>query len=169
MSFNKIPALSLVAMLALAVPAQAQEAVVKAADVEALFTSPDPALHRNKQAAYHIMKDLLEAGHWDEADKWLTARYLQHNPNVASGRDTVVRFFKSIGAVARPIPERLGAPVVSVTAEGDMVVVATVQTLPDPRAPGKTYTTTWYDSWRMVDGKADEHWDSSPVFVPPAK
>lgn len=156
-------------LLALPQSATAQEAVVKAADVEALFTSPDPVLNRNKQAAYHIMKDLLEAGHWDEADKWLTEKYIQHNPNVASGRDTVVRFFKSIGAVAKPVPEKLGAPVVSVTAEGDMVVVATVQTLPDPRNHGQTYTTTWFDMWRMVDGKADEHWDSSPVFVPPAK
>ena len=169
MPFKTMAMVSAAAMLALASSAQAQEAVVKAKDVEALFTSRNPALHRNKQVAYHIMKDLLEAGRWDEADKWLTARYIQHNPNVASGRDTVVRFFKSIGAVAKPSPKKLGAPVVSVTAEGDMVVVATVQTLPDPRAPGKTYTTTWYDSWRMVDGKADEHWDSSPVFVPSAK
>jgi len=21
------------------------------------------------------------------------------------------------------------------------------------------YTTTWFDMWRFVDGKADEHWD----------
>ncbi|MBO9170787.1 hypothetical protein [Rhizobium sp. L245/93] len=25
--------------------------------------------------------------------------------------------------------------------------------------PSKSYTTTWFDSWRFVDGKADEHWD----------
>ena len=28
---------------------------------------------------------------------------------------------------------------------------------------GKTYTTTWFDMWRFVDGKADEHWDFGTV------
>ena len=25
--------------------------------------------------------------------------------------------------------------------------------------PSRTYTTTWFDMWRFVGGKADEHWD----------
>jgi predicted SnoaL-like aldol condensation-catalyzing enzyme len=25
----------------------------------------------------------------------------------------------------------------------------------------KTYTTTWFDTWRIKDGQADEHWDSA--------
>ena len=24
---------------------------------------------------------------------------------------------------------------------------------------GNAYTTTWFDMWRIKDGKADEHWD----------
>ena len=79
----------------------AQEPVVGASDADALFHSKDKKLDRNKQAAYHIEKDLLEANHWDEADKWLTPEYLQHNPNVKSGRDGVVKFF---GSVTKPTP-----------------------------------------------------------------
>ena len=30
--------------------------------------------------------------------------------------------------------------------------------------PTQTYTTTWFDTWRFVDGKADEHWD--PATLP---
>src|SRR6185369_7933380 len=60
--------------------AHAQEAVVAAPDTDALFHSPDPKLNANKQAAYMIIKDLLEAGHWERADKYLTERYIQHNP-----------------------------------------------------------------------------------------
>jgi len=30
--------------------------------------------------------DLLEAGHWELADKYLTERYIQHNPNAAFRR-----------------------------------------------------------------------------------
>ncbi|MBO9102106.1 hypothetical protein LAV84_22760 [Rhizobium sp. VS19-DR104.2] len=29
----------------------------------------------------------------------------------------------------------------------------------DAKAPSKSYTTTWFDSWRFVEGKADELWD----------
>jgi hypothetical protein len=33
--------------------------------------------------------------------------------------------------------------------------------------PTKSYTTTWFDTWRFVDGKADEHWD--PATLPPRR
>lgn len=45
--------------------------------------------------ALHIMKDLLQCNHWDQVDRWLTGRYVQHNPRVVSGRDAVVKFFGS--------------------------------------------------------------------------
>ena len=138
----------------------AQDAVKAAADPEALFTSPDPKLHLNKQAAYHITKDLIEAGHWELADKWITKRYIQHNPQAANGRDAVVDFFTKVLKVKpKPIPEKTKTPVVSVVAEGDIVVVTRVMELKDPKDPTRTYTTTWFDAWRFVDGKADEHWD----------
>lgn len=167
MSLRAAIAGGLLVLAPIAAPASAiaQEAVVPAADVETLFTDSDPALHRNKQAAYHIMKDLLEAGHWDKADCWLTERYIQHNPNVASGRQTVIDFFtKVLGVEPKPVPEKLSAPVVQVLAEGDYVVVVTVSTLPVPGKDGETYTTSWFDMWRFVDGKADEHWDSATLM-----
>jgi len=138
-------------------PLPAQEPVVAAPDVDALFHSKDKKLDRNKQAAYHIEKDLLEANHWDEADKWLTPEYLQHNPNVKSGREGVVKFF-SATRKPTPVPEHLGAKVAFVSAEGDYVTVATVRELTDSTSNQK-YTTTWFDTWRFVDGKAAEHWD----------
>jgi predicted SnoaL-like aldol condensation-catalyzing enzyme len=145
----------------------AQAPVVGASDPEALFTSMDPKLHANKQAVMHIMRDLLEAGHWSEAPKYLTERYIQHNPNIPSGREAVMRAFGS--RPQRPIPDRNSwrTKIVSVTAEGDHVVVAIVRELPNPREAGKTYTTTWFDMWRMVDGKADEHWDYGTIAAAP--
>ena len=138
----------------------AQESVVGASDPGALFHSSDPKLNANKQAAYHIVKDLLEAGHWDLADKYLTERYIQHNPNAASGRAGVVRFFTEIRKVTpTPIPEKMTTKVVSVVAEGDLVVVAYAHEVKEAKDPSKSYTTTWFDMWRFKDGKADEHWD----------
>ncbi|HEU4720110.1 MAG TPA: nuclear transport factor 2 family protein [Gemmatimonadaceae bacterium] len=155
-------ALAALAILLAVAPAHAQEPVVGAADAEGLFTSHDPKLHRNKQAAYHIQRDLLEAGHWEMADRWLTERYIQHNPNAASGRAGVVHFFTQVLKVQpKPIPEKLSGKVVAVIAEGDYVVIITPRTLKDPKDPTKTYTTSWFDMWRFVDGKADEHWDGA--------
>ncbi|MFB9949782.1 nuclear transport factor 2 family protein [Rhizobium puerariae] len=144
----------------IAVPSFAQEPVVAAADAEALFTSPDPRLHANKQVAYRIVRDLLEANHWDKADQYLTERYIQHNPNAASGRAGVVRYFTEIlKRQPGPIPDKMKTPVAFVTAEGDLVTVGYVRQMQDPKDSSRTYTTTWYDTWRFVDGKADEHWD----------
>jgi predicted SnoaL-like aldol condensation-catalyzing enzyme len=150
------------ALLCAAAPAMAQDAVVGAANPDALFTSPDPKLNRNKQAAYHIVKDLLEAGHWEKASEWLTDRYIQHNPLAASGLAGVVAFFTQVMKVQpKPIPEKMKTAVVSVVAEGDYVVVSFPRVHKDPKDPTKSYTTTWFDMWRFVDGKADEHWDGA--------
>ena len=90
--------LLLAAAAALAVPAAAQaqmralsDPVVPHPDPESLFTSSDPVLHRNKQAALHIQRDLLKCNHWNRAGEWLTDRYIQHNPFAASGLEGVVR------------------------------------------------------------------------------
>lgn len=140
--------------------ASAREPVVPAADPDALFTSPDPQLNANKQVAYKIIKELLEAGHWERADLYLTERYIQHNPLAASGRDGVVKFFTEVLKVKPgPIAEKLQSKIVCVVAEGDLVIVSYVREHKDPKDPGKTYTTTWFDMWRFKDGKADEHWD----------
>jgi predicted SnoaL-like aldol condensation-catalyzing enzyme len=149
-------------------PAFAQAPVTGSADPEALFTSPDPRLHANKQVVLHIVRDLLEANHWADAPKYLTNEYVQHNPNVASGLAPVMKFFGS--RTPTPIPDRKSwrTKVVSVTAEGDLVVVAFVREYPDPRDSSKIYTTTWFDMWRIKDGKADEHWDPATIAPPSA-
>jgi len=138
----------------------AQEAVVPVADAEALFTSADPKLQANKQVAYHIVRELLEAGHWELADRYLTERYLQHNPNAASGRAGVVHFFVDVLKVKpTPIPEKIKTPIVAVLAEGDLVTVVYPRLVEVGGDPARRYTTTWFDMWRIKDGKADEHWD----------
>ena len=156
------------ALLLASIPAAAQAPVTGVADPESLFTSKDPKLHANKQVVLHIVRDLLEANHWADAPKYLTKEYIQHNPQVASGLDPVMKFFGS--QTPAPIPDRKSwkTKVVSVTAEGDLVVVAKAIEHPDPRTPGKTYTTTWFDMWRIKDGKANEHWDNATLSAPVA-
>jgi len=153
-------------------PVQAQmralnDPVVPHADPESLFTSPDPALHRNKQATLHIMRELLQCNQWDRAGEWLTDAYIQHNPLAASGLAGVQDYFLNVAKVQRtPTCDRLTKPVVAVQAEGDHVTVLVRRELPVPGVAGESYTTTWFDAWRFVDGKADEHWD--PATLPAA-
>lgn len=140
----------------------AQAPVVGSKAPEKLFTSPDPKLHANKQVVLHIVRDLLEASHWKDAPKYLSERYIQHNPMVASGLAPVMAFFSGRPEKSIPKPNEWKTQVVSVVAEGDLVVVATARTLPRPDGKG-TYTTTWFDMWRIQDGKADEHWDGAEL------
>ena len=142
------------------------EPVTGAADPTALFKDKDKTLNANKQAAMHIVIDLLAYGHWNEADKWLTEKYIQHNPNFGSGRAPIMAAFGK--NAPRPIPadpKDWSTKIVAVTTQGkDIVCVASVSgPRPDPRNPGQTYTTTHFDMWRFVNGKADEHWDEAAV------
>lgn len=75
------------------------------ADPDGLFTSSDPVLHRNKQAAYHIFLVLDEAGQWDRAHEYKTDKYIQHNPFVSSGREAAVKFFTEVLQIKpQPVP-----------------------------------------------------------------
>ena len=91
----------MVAVFAAGAALPAQEPVVGVKDPESLFKDPVPALNKNKQAALHIMRELLQCNQWDRAGEWLTKAYHQHNPNAASGLDGVVTFFTKVMKVKR--------------------------------------------------------------------
>lgn len=162
--------LSGVLLLAASLPVHPHmhEPVVGVDDPESLFVDDDPVLHRNKQAALRIMRELLQCNQWDRADEWLTERYIQHNPNAGSGRDAVVDFFTKV-LNRKPTEDcgELTTEVVAVIAEDDYVTVLIPRTLPHPEDAEETYTTTWFDTWRFVDGKADEHWDPAEIITAP--
>jgi predicted SnoaL-like aldol condensation-catalyzing enzyme len=144
--------------------------VVAHPDPESLFTSKDPKLNKNKQAALRIERELLQCNQWDKAGEWLTDKYIQHNPMAASGLAGVKKYFIEV-AKRKPTPTctKLTSPVVAVQAEGDYVTVVSVREIKYTDDPTKSYTSTWFDTWRFVDGKADEHWDPATLPTPPAK
>jgi predicted SnoaL-like aldol condensation-catalyzing enzyme len=175
MKFAKtLLAATLVATLPTAAYAQMRalsDPVVPHPNPESLFTSSDPVLHRNKQAALHIQRELLKCNEWGRASEWLTDRYIQHNPVAASGLQGVVYYFTQIARrqPLSPCPALSaedGNGVVAVQAEGDYVTILTRRIVPYADDPSQSYTTTWFDTWRFVDGKADEHWD--PATLPTA-
>ena len=142
--------------LLIATDVAAQEPVVGATDRAALFHSTDPAIDARKQVVYNIYTKIFEENRYDLVDVYMTKRYIQHNPNIASGREAVKKLFRE-----SRLP-KMTIPVVAVVAEGDMVVVASAMVLPRPGGQrGETYTTTHFDMWRFVGNQVDEHWDEA--------
>jgi len=56
-----------------------------------------------------------------------------------------------------PLEDRLELPMINLMAEGDHVTIAFARGEKD--AAGNTYYTTWFDMFRIEDGKIAEHWD----------
>jgi len=152
--------LFLSALLSFPLASHAQHAVTAVKDHKPLLASTDPKLAANKKLVYDFWREVLEAGHMELAPKYLTESYIQHNPNVGSGRDAFIAFFSKFKK-PQAIENKITRPLVTITAEGDLVTLTFVSELKDPDDATKTYTTTWFDMFRIENGKIAEHWDSS--------
>jgi predicted SnoaL-like aldol condensation-catalyzing enzyme len=143
----------------LAMPALAQVPPVGVADQLPLLKSADPKLAANKRLVFDMYRTVLNAGRAGEAPRFFTPGYIQHNPNVTSGRDGLVAYIRRTRP-ERAIPAQIAFPVISITAEGDRVIVATVSYEDDLEKPGEKYVTTHFDMFRIENGLIAEHWDN---------
>ncbi len=123
-----------------------------------LLGSNDAALGANKRLVFDFWREVFEGGHMELADKYLSDEYVQHNPNVQSGRAAFVDFFSKIKK-PQTIAPHIQAPLVSIVAERDLVILSFGREYPDPKDSTKRYVTTWFDMFRIVNGKIVEHWD----------
>jgi predicted SnoaL-like aldol condensation-catalyzing enzyme len=158
---KKSAALFCLAVLgALPFTALAQVRVDPQPNHEFLLSSPDPKLAANKKLVYDFWREVMEAGHVELAEKYLTDDYIQHNPGVATGRAAFMGFFSKFGK-PRPIETRVRSPLIMILADGDFVVLSFVRILSDPKDLERKYTTTWFDMFRIENGKIAEHWDEA--------
>lgn len=142
-------------------PALAQVPPTPAPDQMALLKSSDPKLAANKKLVFDMWRAIIQGAHVEMAEQYFRPDYIQHNPNVATGRDAMVAYMKSTRPV-RPIDPTITFPVISIMAEGDLVMLSTVSYADDPDNPGKRYAGVHFDMFRVQDGKIAEHWDSVP-------
>jgi predicted SnoaL-like aldol condensation-catalyzing enzyme len=145
-----------IAFSLVAVAANAAEPVVPAKDQQALLKSSDPQLAANKKLVFDMWRTFLDAHHIDEADKFLAPEYHQHNPNAETGLAGVKAYFAAQNPAPKPVADTIPG-LVSIVAERDLVVLALVREYKDK--DGNPYTTTWFDMFRIANGKIVEHWD----------
>ena len=145
--------------IAFAGAAYAQVPPVAAPDQAALLQSKDPKLAANKKLVFDMWRAIIQGAHVELAPKYFTEGYIQHNPNVATGRDAMVAYMKSTRPV-REIQPTITFPVIAIMAEGDLVMMSTVSMTDDKQNPGKKYAGTHFDLFRIENGKIAEHWDS---------
>jgi len=127
-----------------------------ATDQQALLASPDPKLAANKKLVYDMYRIVLQAGIWERAGEFIRDDYVQHNPNAGQGLSGVQDYIRKTRP-ERPIQDKLDLPLINLIAERDYVMTAFVR--PEKDANGQTYYSTWFDLYRIQDGKIAEHWD----------
>lgn len=137
-------------------PVHAQLPVTTNPNQQALLQSDNPQLTANKKLVFAFWREVFQTHDMSTAPRYMAEDYIQHNPNVPTGRQPFMDFF---GRLARQPLQPEIENLVTILAEGDKVVLAFRRELPDPQNAGKTYTTTWFDMFRIKDGKIAEHWD----------
>src|SRR5438045_3231170 len=133
-----------VLLAGLCVTGYSQVPPTAAPDQAALLQSKDPKLAANKKLVFDMWRAIIQGAHTELAPKYFTEGYIQHNPNVATGRDAMVAYMKSTRPV-REIEPTIKFPVISIMAEGDLVMIATVSNTDDPEKPGAKYKGTHFD------------------------
>jgi predicted SnoaL-like aldol condensation-catalyzing enzyme len=150
---------------ALSAPLFAALPVVPTKDQAGMLKSKDPKLAANKKIAYDFYRIVLRGLRLDQAEKYMRDDYIQHNPNADTRIEGFKAYFTKLGG-PKPVPDTL-EDLVAIQAEGDYVTLSLVRTYDDPVNKGQKYTSTWFDMFRIQDGKIAEHWDNATKPVPP--
>lgn len=148
--------ISLLALGLVSAPMYAQLPVTTNTNQQALLQSDNPVLAANKKLVFDFWREVFQTHDMSKASQYMAEDYMQHNPNVPTGRQPFMDFFGKLPR--QPVKAEIDN-LVTMVAEGDMVVLAFRREMPDAQVAGKTYTTTWFDMFRIKDGKLAEHWD----------
>ena len=127
-----------------------------AQDHQVLLASDDPQLAANKQLVYDMYRIVLQAGLADRAGEFIAVDYIQHNPMAAQGLAGLQDYVRATRP-EREIEDAIDLPLINMVAERDIVSLAFVR--PETDSAGETYYSTWFDLFRIEDGKIVEHWD----------
>ena len=122
---------------------------------------------QTRAMATEELKDMLQYGHLELADKTMDPGYIQHNPNVPQGRDGFKQFMNRVpGRTPRDImPEWVNAPVLTLI-NGPYSFMMWERTAKDPDDPNREYTWNHFDVVRIENNLIKEHWDEARINPP---
>jgi predicted SnoaL-like aldol condensation-catalyzing enzyme len=108
------------------------------------------------------LKDMLQYGHLELADKTMDPGYIQHNPRVPQGRDGFKQFMSRVpGRTPEEIkPEWKNVPVLTLI-NGPYSFMMWDRKSKDPADPAKEYVWNHFDVVRVENGLIKEHWDEA--------
>jgi predicted SnoaL-like aldol condensation-catalyzing enzyme len=159
-TMKKFLALMLLGLFSTTVAAQVAVEAIPAAQQAAWLESSDPQIEADKRLVYDFWRKVLVARNMDAALEYMDEDYIQHNPGIPTGRAAFVTAFGRMGE--REEMDYIDG-LVSITAENGYVTLAMKRELENPNMAGEMYTTTWFDMFRIEDGKVAEHWDYGTI------
>jgi len=125
---------------------------------------------RNLDVGVMELKDMLQYGHLELADKVMDPGYIQHNPNVPQGRDGFKQFMsRTPGRTPQEIKKEWVRPPTITLVSGPYVVFMFERTDKDPNDPSQEYRWSHFDVVRVENGLIKEHWDEAVIAPPPAR
>jgi len=107
---------------------------------------------KNKKLVLEAYQGLFGDHDLSVVDKYWAKDYIQHNPYMSDGRDSVKDFVQKMGMQNWP---KFKVNFLRVAADGDLVFLQTVQPKTD-----KTPETVVVDIFRVEKDKIVEHWDT---------
>jgi predicted SnoaL-like aldol condensation-catalyzing enzyme len=117
-------------------------------------------------------RQVVEARHTELAANYAAENFIQHNPNIPTGRAALMTFFQSLGPAIEPIPDQLQNPPVVAGAQGNFVWLVFEHKFKNPKDSSQSVYENSFDLFRIQNGKIQEHWDAarknpgSPAFIP---
>lgn len=139
-------------IIRLATASLAASLAIGLAPVNAAFAEHPRETEKNKQLVLTAYQGLFGDHDLSVIDKYWAKDYIQHNPYMADGRDSVRAYVIKLGIETWP---KTRVRFLRVAADGDLVFIQTVQ----PRTP-QSPEMVIVDIFRVADGKLAEHWDT---------
>jgi len=124
-----------------------------------LLQASDPVLAANKRLVFDAWREVIQAGKADKADRYFADNYTEHDPNLASGLAALKA--RVATQPSGPVADSISDPLVAMVAQGDLVVLVYGREHPHPSRAGKTYTTTFFEMFRIADNRIAERWNGA--------
>jgi predicted SnoaL-like aldol condensation-catalyzing enzyme len=120
------------------------------------MTEPE---RNNVQRVLEWWRKVIEGGHLELVPHFQAESYIQHNPNINTGRAGFLEAFGRNNSPVNPIPAQLKNPPPLAGARGDYVwILWERRRAPTPTTP--LYYQNRFELLRVKDGLVQEHWDA---------